>query len=435
MKNKRASVNIRATSKIARFAIVLASTAIPVLTATPSARAGGILFYEIATPDVGLASAGYAARADDASTVFKNPAGMNRLDGVQFQAGAQALYGSLYFSPDAATSPRLGSGNGGNAVGWVPIAGLFITLPVAPKWRVGLGTLTYFGTAVDYGNEWVGRYFVQKSTLIGVTLMPSVSFQATDWLSIGAGLNAMYGFTDAHVAVNNFVGPDGQMRLNDTTWGFGAVAGILFQVSEKTRFGISYLSPVKLDFKATPSFTGLGPVLAPLLANPPELNLGVTVPQSVILSAYHALNPQWALMADFGWQNWNQFHNLRIEFNSGLQTTAINPEFHDTWHGAIGGQYRPSQEWLFSAGVAFDSSAANTENRTFTLPIGQSWRFGLGAQYHIRANVNIGVAETFAWIGDMSINQGTEVSAQGRVSGIYNNAWVSFTSLTLNWAF
>jgi long-chain fatty acid transport protein len=233
MKNKHASLNLRTTSTIAHFAMMLAATAIPLFTATPSAHAGGILFYEIATPDVGLASAGYAARADDASTLFKNPAGMNRLDGFQFQAGAQALYGSLYFSPDTATSPRLGSGNGGNAVGWVPIASLFVTLPLAPKWRVGLGTLTYFGTAVDYGKEWVGRYFVQKSTLIGVTLMPAASFQATDWLSIGAGLNAMYGFTDAHVAVNNFVGPDGQMKINDTTWGFGLSPGSCFRLLKK----------------------------------------------------------------------------------------------------------------------------------------------------------------------------------------------------------
>src|SRR5215831_3095828 len=91
MKNKHASLNLRRTAKIGHFAMLLALSAIPVFTATRAARAGGILFYEIATPDIGLASAGYAARADDASTLFKNPAGMNRLDGFQFQAGAQAL--------------------------------------------------------------------------------------------------------------------------------------------------------------------------------------------------------------------------------------------------------------------------------------------------------------------------------------------------------
>ena len=42
------------------------------------AAAGGISLYEVGTADVGLAAAGYTARAQDASTVFTNPAGMTR---------------------------------------------------------------------------------------------------------------------------------------------------------------------------------------------------------------------------------------------------------------------------------------------------------------------------------------------------------------------
>jgi long-subunit fatty acid transport protein len=47
------------------------------------AMAGGLIAYEVGTADVGLASAGYNARAQDASTVFTNPAGMTRLEGIQ----------------------------------------------------------------------------------------------------------------------------------------------------------------------------------------------------------------------------------------------------------------------------------------------------------------------------------------------------------------
>jgi long-chain fatty acid transport protein len=225
---------------------------------TCTAQAGGIFLYEIGTPDVGLASAGYAARADDASTLFKNPAGMSRLEGVQFQGGLQALYGSVSFSPDGNTSARLGTGDGGNAIGWLPGGSLFVTAPLGEKFTVGLGSLSYFGLAEDYDDNWVGRYYVQESALLGMSLLPSVSFKANDWLSFGAGLNAMYGYLDSEVAVNNTIGPDGQMTLKDSTWGFGANAGVLIQASEQTRFGITYLSAVDLDFADTPSFTGLG---------------------------------------------------------------------------------------------------------------------------------------------------------------------------------
>jgi long-chain fatty acid transport protein len=401
---------------------------------TCAVQGGGIALYEIATPDVGLASAGYAARADDASTLFKNPAGMSLLEGAQFQGGLQALYGSVSFSPDADTSAKLGTGDGGNAIGWLPGTSLFVVVPLGERWRVGLGALSYFGLAEDYGDNWVGRYYVQKSALLGMSMTPSVSFKATDWFSIGAGLNAMFGYLNTEMAVNNGFGADGQMKLKDGSWGFGANVGALFQASENTRFGITYLSPVDLDFKDTPSFTGLGPVLGAVLANPRQLDLGVTVPQSVMLSAYHALNKKWALMADVGWQNWQQFGNVQAGVESG-GTTTLNLNYQDTWHGALGVQYRASQKWLLSGGVAFDSSAVDNENRTLTLPMGQSWRFGLGVEYQLSQVVNIGLCQTFMWEGDMSVDQGKDLSLRGRVAGSYDDVWFSITSLSLTWQF
>lgn len=401
---------------------------------TQHAQAGGISLYEIATPDVGLASAGYAARAEDASTLFRNPAGMSQLAGLQVQGGLQALYGSVSFNADANTSARLGTDEGGNALGWLPGGSAFIVAPLGEKWRVGLGVLSYFGLAEDYDDGWVGRYYVQKSALLGMSVMPSVSFAAADWLAIGAGLNAMYGYLDTELAVNNLIGPDGQMTLQDRTWGFGANVGVLIKAGEKTRFGLTYLSTVDLDFSDTPTFTGLGPGLSAILANPSELGLGMTVPQSVMLSAYHAFGEKWAVMADFGWQDWSDFGYVEAGVETGGATT-LNLKYQDTWHGAVGAQYQASDKWRLSGGVAFDSSAVENENRTVTLPMGQLWRFGLGMQYQLNDAASVGLAGTFAWAGDMPVDQGTDLSLRGRVSGSFDHAWFTFVNLNLTWKF
>ena len=116
-----------------------------------SSQAGGIELYEIATPDVGLASAGYAARAQDASTLFKNPAGMSLLPGSQFQAGAQLTYGNVAFSPDSSTTTS--GGNGGNAIGALPAAGLFFSQQLSDRFAVGLGAFSYFGLAEQYRRQ------------------------------------------------------------------------------------------------------------------------------------------------------------------------------------------------------------------------------------------------------------------------------------------
>jgi long-chain fatty acid transport protein len=421
--------------RCSRFTLAAVACA-AALAATQSTQGGGIILYEIATPDVGLASAGYASRADDASTLFKNPAGMSQLQGSQVQGGLQALYGSVSFTPNGNTSPLLGNDDGGNAVGLLPGASLFVVTPIGEKVRVGLGMLSYFGLAQDYNDNWVGRYYVQKSALVGMTLTPSVSYEATDWLSVGAGLNAMYGLLETDIAVNRrFINPlldDGQMTLSDRTWGFGANLGVLIKAGEKTRIGLTYLSAVDLDFSDTPSFANFTP------ASPSTLNLGTKVPQSAMLSVYRTLNEQWALMADCGWQNWSQFGYVQAGVEGGA-TTTLNQNYQDTWHGAIGAQYRPTEKWQLSGGVAFDSSAVNSENRTVTLPMCQTWRFGLGAQYQLSRAVNVGAACTFMWAGDMSVNQTSALpvaaGGRGNVSGSFDNTWFTIANVNLNWKF
>jgi long-chain fatty acid transport protein len=316
-----------------------------------SSQAGGIFLYEIATSDVGLASAGYAARAQDPSTVFKNPAGMSLLPGSQFQVGAQLTYGSANFSKDANTGPLLGDNNSGNAIGALPAGSLFFTHALSDRFAVGFGLLSYFGLAQKYDDNWVGRYYVQKDALLGMSFMPAASFKATDWLSLGAGLNAMYGYMDAEVAVRTGASGEGQLKVKDHTWGFGANAGVLIELCKGTRFGVTYLSPVKLDFTDTPSFSNLGTLGGAIFADPPQLNLGITVPQSVMLSAYHELSPKWAIMANVGWQNWSQFGKVDVGVDSATpQSLTANLSYQDTWHGAIGAQYRASEKWRRSAG-------------------------------------------------------------------------------------
>lgn len=400
----------------------------------PSAHAGGIILYEIATPDLGLASAGYAARAQDASTVFRNPAGMSVLEGTQFQGGLQLLYGSVEFSADSSTSPSLGTDSGGNAIGALPAGSLFFTQSLSDRFAVGLGTFSYFGLAEEYDDNWVGRYYAQKNVLLGLSLMPAVSFKATEWLAIGAGLNAMYGYLDSELPIRTGAPDDGQLELNDETWGFGANVGVLITPRRGTRFGVTYLSPVDLDFEDRPRFSNLGPLGGAIFANPPQLDLGLTVPQSVMLSGSHDLSPTWALLANVGWQNWSQFGKVDVGVDSATPSSLTKDlNYDDTWHGAIGAQFRASQWWLLSVGFAYDTSAVSDEDRTFSLPMGEAYRFGLGAQWQVSQAVSLGAAGEFMWAGDMPVTQ--ESAYRGRVSGSFEESWFAFFNLNLTWRF
>ena len=90
---------------------------------TSAAHAGGIQLWEIGTPDVGLAAAGWSARAQDAATLFKNPAGMNQLEVPQLEVVLQLGYCQFGFEAgNGTTVPR---NNGGNPLGLIPGGSLF----------------------------------------------------------------------------------------------------------------------------------------------------------------------------------------------------------------------------------------------------------------------------------------------------------------------
>jgi len=234
---------------------VLAITILTIALLIPGrALAGGLALYEIGTADVGLASAGWAARAQDPATLLKNPAGMSLLEGNQFQGGAQLLQAGIGFSPSAGTD--VDGNSGGNPVGVLPGLSMFYIHGLGQDVKVGIGVFSNFGLGLNYISGWVGRYYALDNTLIGVSIMPGLSYRINEYLSIGAAANVMVGYLNYSAAINNRLFqnvPDGQVQMKDTTVGAGGNVGLLFEPKKGTRFGVTYYSQVKLNFSGRSS--------------------------------------------------------------------------------------------------------------------------------------------------------------------------------------
>jgi long-chain fatty acid transport protein len=403
------------------------------------AAAGGLSLYEIGTSDVGLASAGWAARAQDPATLLKNPAGMSLLQGNQFQGGAQLLHASIGFSPGQGTT--VDGNDGGNPVGTLPALSLFYVHGISDDVKVGLGLFSNFGLGMNYNSGWVGRYYALDNTLIGVTVMPGLSYRINDQWSIGIAANVMYGYLNYTAAINNrpFVGaPDGQVQVKDNTWGAGGNIGVLYEPVKGTRFGVTYYSQVKLNFSDTPTYTGLSGPLGTFLQNRgllnQQLDLGVTVPQSVMVSSYHEFTDRWAMMLDFGWQEWSQFGKADVALTGNTinasATTSLN--YQDTYHVALGNRYRLNQTWLLNTGFAWDSSMIKTQNFTVTVPVGDVFRFGLGAEWQASPGLNVAFSYELAYGGTMPVNQNRGPLA-GAVVGEFPGTYTNFFQVSFIW--
>jgi long-chain fatty acid transport protein len=384
---------------------------------------------------VALAGAGWAARAQDASTLFKNPAGMSRLEGNQFQGGLQALY--FQSGGFSGTNTPYGGNGGGNPVGVVPAASGFYVHSLSKDFKVGLGVLSNFGLAEKFDQGFVGRYYVKQATLVGIAFAPVASYRVNEYISVGGGPNVMLAQLKNTSNVNSpnpFGSGDGQMETKDTTAGVGGQFGVLIEPKKGTRVGVTYYSPIKLDLSDNPTFSNtgaLGTALANLNRN---LDLDITVPQHVILSGYHELSEAWAIMGDFGWENWSQFGKVDVAVTGGQNNPSLTTKsnYDDTYHVGVGSQYRLNPEWLLNGGFAYDSSMVSDANRSIALPVDATYRFGMGANWLKSPNVKLGFSYELAYIGDMPINNNRGLLA-GQVTGEFKDTMMHFFAFTMNW--
>ena len=341
-----------------------------------AANAGGLYLYELGGPEVGLAGAGWAARAQDAAVVITNPAGMSRLDHSELMVGAQPLYLSVDFTPDQNTGPDGGSGD---ASDWLPAGGMYYVHPITPDIRLGMAMAGYFGLGLDYGDNWAGRYYLEEIKLQTLAFQPALSYRVNQRFSLGLGISALYGVLEKKAAVNNLEPglPDGKMELDANDWTCQFNTGVLFEPADGTRFGLTYMSEADLEFDDNPEFSGLGDGLSAILGSggflDSRIDLEMTMPQSVMFSGYHEITDRLAIMGNLGWQDWSEFGMVGVSVSAEeVASLTYDRNYKDTWHAAFGVQYRFSEPWLVSAGVGYDSAMVDEEDMTPDLPIGRS---------------------------------------------------------------
>ena len=395
----------RRPGRIACSAVLLAGGV--ALSASP-AMAAGFWIYEMGTPDLGTASAGRAASAKDAATVFGNPAGMTSLDRSQLLVGTQLIVGDVHFNRDSGTT--VAGGNGGNASGAIPGASFYYAQSVTPDFKLGFWNGSYMGGALQYEDNWSGRYYVQKIEWLTLGAGINGAYRVNDWLSIGGGPFALYSDLEQRVALNNLlVAQDGRLKFEDDEFGFGGMAGLMLEPKEGTRVGVTYISPVKLDFKDRPSTKNLGPVMQFLQNNrglfTRRIDLGLTVPQAVMVSGYHQLNDRMAVMGNLVWQDWSEFGKPDLSVaDTNVSNETVNLNYDDTWGFALGAQYAFADGWLWSFGGGYDSSPVWEDERSPVLPMDEQFRIGTGLQYSFNDNITVGAAYEYMNGGDNNID-------------------------------
>ncbi|MGE4408761.1 OmpP1/FadL family transporter, partial [Pseudomonas sp.] len=235
------------------------------------AMAAGFALNEQSISGMGTSFAGRSSSADDATTLFGNPAGMSRLKREEVSFGVAAIHAKtdIKNSSGSFSGPALGGAslpydgsNDGDMVPFTAVPMGYYVKPIDDKWAVGVGIYVPFGLITDYEGGYQGRYFGDYSEVRVVTVQPTVSYRFNEKLSVGFGptINRIDG--ELQSASPNATGPlgfnDGRVKVkgDDTALGFNA--GVLYEFSPRTRAGLTYHSKVDYTLEGDTRLSGPG---------------------------------------------------------------------------------------------------------------------------------------------------------------------------------
>ena len=285
------------------------------------AGAAGFALIEQNASGLGNAYSGAAATAEDASTIWFNPAGMTRLAGRQAVGALTAVKPSTDFSinssqPCTQTSavsagalpPLITTGctnSGGDAGDWGFPLSAYLSWQLTPEVWLGLGISAPFGLKTEWDSGWVGRFHAIKSDLMTVNINPSVAWKINEMFSVGGGVSAMYidaeltnsvdysaiaaaggaaGFINAASCPNSGPGPtncEGVATVKADSWAWGWNIGGMINFSPNTRVGLTYRSTLNQKLEGDVSFANRPAFLNAALPNT-GVNATVKLPRYVL---------------------------------------------------------------------------------------------------------------------------------------------------------
>jgi long-chain fatty acid transport protein len=421
---------------------VLTCTVAAALAAMSGAvSASGFALLEQNASGLGDAFAGGAASAEDASTIFFNPAGMSQLQGKQISVGVSAIKPSAKFSDNGASAGAVlqtpgGDGGDAGSLAWLP--NVYFSMEVNPALHVGLGINAPFGLQTEYDPNWIGRFQAIQSKIETVNLNPAVSYQVNDDLSIGGGLNYQRITGNLTSAVNysaaafgaggagllSAIGGPGiegvtSISASDSAWGYNF--GVLFKVNPQTRVGLAYRSKIKYNLTGTINFTAVPTLLSPspLLQNG-AVTLPLTMPDTFSVSAFHQLNDKWDVMADATRTGWGVLQQLAINTPGGVQ--SIQENWKNTWRVSVGANYHYSEQWTSRVGVAFDQSPVSDTNRTARIPDNNRTWLSVGGQYKVSKTSALDFGYAHLFVPNASIANLQAAAGQGNLVGTYSDS-------------
>ncbi|MBY7813109.1 outer membrane protein transport protein [Vibrio fluvialis] len=397
-------------------------------------QAAGFQLAEYSATGLGRAYAGEAAVADNAGSQWRNPAMLTYLKGTQISAGALYVNPNVDVEGDVSFYGSTSSTSSSDYANDAVIPNFYISHQVNEKWALGLAFGTNYGMETELDSGFAASHFGDEAMVTTMEANANIAYQLTETVSVGGGIRYVMG--EGHFGAKSPAQTEAlgltkgttlkYMEGDDTSWGWQA--GAAWQMTPNNRVGFAYKSEVdlKLSGSANMYVQSYGKVLSD------TGYMMLTLPATAELSTYHQLTDQFALHTSINWTDWSSFEKLQAELDT-MGTVMVKEEnWKDNYRFAVGATYQVDPKLALRSGVAYDTAAVSTKNRTITIPETDRIWLSVGAGYDVTEQLTLDAAFTYIFAKDADIlesrgydsdNSAEKVGGQfdGQMTG---NVWI-----------
>jgi long-chain fatty acid transport protein len=373
------------------------------------AAAAGFYIQEQSVRGTGRAYSGETADTGVAS-LWWNPAAIAR-SGREVYTGLYGIFvegtvsdrGSTKTFPGGTTVPIGGEPSAFNPILNGVVPNFDIATPIGDRFAVGLSAHAPFELTTKYDGAAFTRYDAIKSRLNTVDVQFTGAMKVTDWLDLGASVDAVYADATLDNGLPNLspLLPDGYQRLTGDGWNVGWSVGAQAHYDRWT-FGASYRSSIDHDLSGTAAVSGL---LGPLAVGnfSADAKASFKTPWMWSFGLRYQVTDKLTLNGQVQQVGWSEFNEIRVETPAGAQ--AIPQDYHDVTGGGIGADYAVNPQLTLRAGVQFDPTPTPDVGRTARVPDGDRWLFGVGASAKVAPATTIDAGFAYIDFQDSTINR------------------------------
>lgn len=408
----------------------LLSVLLVLLLTASTSFAAGFRLPQAGAKAMGMGFA-FTAVADDPSAIYFNPAGLTQLKGQNVMAGVTYV-----------------RENGGEFTGITPLTGgasvsetqktlnFFIPNTYYTKtnastgFAYGVGIFSPFGLGQEYENKntSIFRNQATRMELMTVVVNPTIAFEVNEFLSVGAGIDYMYGKLKAYDATQPGLFKTHYEGTGDA-WAYNF--GFLLKPSKNLKVGFNYRSPFKIAVKDgdwTASDNAISGATLAALGYPmgeSKASAKLTLPATAALGVAYTLD-RLTLSADADWTFWSSYQELKI-VNATVPNFSVTraKNWVDVCAVRLGAEYRVTDPLALRVGFVYDPTPAPASTLGPELPDAIRLNYMVGAGYKVGPWTIDGAFQYINKFDRTVSNLRTEgISSVGQNGTWTGNAWL-----------